>query len=39
MSFEHLTLPLLVLRSTNWANWPLDTNAFKINNFYEMNIR
>ena len=39
MSLEHLTLPLLIPRFTNWANWPLDTNALQIYNFYSMNIR
>ena len=39
MSLEHMTLPISAPRSTNWANWPLDTNALQINSFYVMNIR
>ena len=30
MSLELMTLPLLVLRSTDWANGPLDTNVPQI---------
>ena len=35
-SIEHITLPLLALRSTNWDIGPLDTNVLQINVFYEM---
>ena len=38
-SIEHLTLPLVAPRSTNWANWPLDTNVLQINSLYAMNVR
>ena len=38
MSLEHITLPLLAPRFTNWANWPLDTNVLQIYTFYLMNV-
>ena len=38
MSLEHRTLPLLVPRSTDWANGPPDTNVHHINSFYAMNV-
>ena len=38
-SIEHRTLPLLAPRSTDWANWLLDTNAFQIKIFNAMNVR
>ena len=33
MSLEHTTLPLLVPRSTDWANGPIDTNVEQLNIF------
>ena len=39
MSLEHSTLPLLVTRSTDWANVPLDTNVLQIKIFYATNLR
>ena len=33
-----MTLPLVALRSTNWANWPFDTNVLQIYIFYVMNV-
>ena len=39
MGLEHTTLRLLAPRSTDWANWPLDTNVPQINIFYAMNVR
>ena len=38
VSLEHITLPFLAPRSTDWANWPLDTNALQIYNFYAVNV-
>ena len=36
---EHMTLPLLAPRSTDWANGPLDTSTLQINSFYAINVR
>ena len=38
MSFEHMTLPLLVPRSTDWASGPLDISALQISSFCAMNV-
>ena len=39
MDLEHMALPLLAPRSTDWANGLFDTYVLQINNFYAMNIR
>ena len=38
-SIEHMTLLLLAPRSTNWANWLLDTNLLQTKIFNVMILR